>query len=169
MTVHDSSVQFSDNFVMSAEHSPEGFFAYASSYKRASETLISQGTSELIVPTIYLLAHSLELALKSYLLFMGVAAKTLAKQPYRHDVAYCLSAAETQGLFASKELTASQRDAVASASTMFDKKELNYFYEKPAVFPDMEALRSALNAVLTEVFDRISEPYFFEMRFQYEA
>ena len=164
MIARDSSAQFFNNVVMSTEHSPEGFFVYASSYKRAAETLMAQGTSELLVPTIYLLAHSLELALKSYLLFKGVAAKTLAKQPYRHDVAHCLSEAEAQGLFGSKKLTVPQREAVASASAMFDKKELNYFYEKPAVFPDMEALRSALHAILSAVFDRISEPYFREMR-----
>lgn len=164
MIAHDSFGLFSGNVIMGTKHSPEGFFVYASSYKRAAETLMAQGTSELLVPTIYLLAHSLELALKSYLLFKGVAAKTLANRPYRHDVAHCLSAAEAQGLFALETLTVSQRDAVASASTMFDKKELNYFYEKPTVFPDMEVLRSALHSVLSAVFDRISEPYFREVR-----
>lgn len=164
MTAHDLFVPSFDNIDMSANHSPEGFFVYASSYKSAAEALMAQGTSELLVPTIYLLAHSLELALKSYLLSNGVAAKTLANQPYRHDVARCLSEAEKHGLFASITLTIPQRDAIASASVIFNKKELNYFYEKSAVFPDMELLQSALHAVISAVFDRISEPYFREMR-----
>lgn len=148
---------------MNANHSPEGFFVYASSYKRAAESLMDQDESQLLVPTLYLLTHSLELALKSYLLSKGVASGTLAKKPYRHNVAYCLSQTEQQGLFCSTSITDSQRDAVASASAMFDKKELSYFYEKPAVFPQIEELLSALRAVLSAVFDRISEPYFSEM------
>jgi len=165
VTAHDLSVPSFDNTDMSADHSPEGFFVYASSYKRAAETLMAQGTSELIVPTIYLLVHSLELALKSYLLSNGIAAKTLANRPYRHDVTHCLLEAEKHGLFASITLTIPQRDAIASASVIFNKKELNYFYEKSTVFPDMEQLQSALHAVISAVFDRISEPYFHEMRF----
>ena len=165
MTAHDSSAPYSDSVAMKTDHSPEGFFVYASSYKRAAETLMLQGTSELRVPTIYLLAHSLELALKSYLLFKGVDAKTLAKQPYRHDLAHCLLEAEKNGLFAAKPLTMAQRRAVASASVMFDKKELSYFYQKSAFFPEMKQLQSALHAVISAVFDRVSEPYFRKLRY----
>lgn len=149
---------------MRANHSPSGFLVYASSYKRAADALIAQRTSELVVPTIYLLTHSLELALKSFLLRKGATARRLAIKPYRHDVSYCLAAAEAKGLFGSFTLTVPQRDAVAAASVMFDKKELNYFFEKPAVFPNMEALQSALHAVLAAVFDRTAESYFHDMR-----
>ena len=145
---------------MSAVHTPEGFFVYASSYKRAAETLIAKRNAELVVPTIYLLTHALELALKSFLLFKGVTAKDLSRRPYHHDVSHCLSQAEANGLLGTLLLTERQREAVRSASVMFDKKELNYFYEKPAVFPSMEALQLVLHTILSAVFDRISEPYF---------
>ena len=149
---------------MTTAHSPEGFFVYASSYKRAAEVLMEQRTSELVVPTIYLLSHSLELALKSFLLFKGLGAEDLARKPFRHDVLRCLTEAEANGLFGSTSLSAQERTAVASASAMFDKKEMNYFYEKPAVLPSMDTLQSALHAVLSAVFNRISLPYFQAMR-----
>lgn len=148
---------------MSSSHSPEGFLVYANSYKASAEALMAQRTSELVVPTIYLLTHSLELALKSFLLFKRITAHSLAKRPYHHDVLYCLSEAEAKGLFGSFALTIPQRNAVSSASAMFDKRELNYFYEKPADHPNMEALQSALHSVSSAVFDRISKPYFHEM------
>lgn len=149
---------------MTTSHSPEGFFVYASSYKRAAEALMEQRTSELMVPTIYLLSHSLELALKSFLLFKGLGAEDLGRKPFCHDVMHCLTEAEANGLFGSTSLSASERATVASASVMFEKKELNYFYEKAAVLPSMDTLQAALHAVLSAVFDRISHPYFQAMR-----
>ncbi len=148
---------------MNGSHSPEGFFVYASSYRQAAESLIEQRTSELTVPTIYLLTHALELALKSFLLFKGMTAKNLSNRPFHHDLSHCLSVAEAKDLLGLSVLTQAQREAVASASVMFDRKELSYFYEKPAVFPDMEALQAAPHAILSAVFDRISEPYFREL------
>ena len=47
------------------DHSPEGFYVYASSYKHAAEVLLECGGRNLLVPTLYLLTHALELALRT--------------------------------------------------------------------------------------------------------
>ena len=147
---------------MTKVHSPEGFYAYAREYKVAAKTLIEQQKPGLIVPIAYLLTHALELALKSFLMFRGIDATALAKKPYRHDVSFCLKAAEERGLLNSKgaTLTEEQRKQIAIASELFGNRELNYLYEKCSVLPAVDGLLSGLETVISAVFDGASAPYF---------
>lgn len=141
-------------------HSPEGFFVYANSYKRAAETLVERAGSEMTIPTIYLLTHALELSLKSILLSAGHTARTLSKRPYHHDVSHCLAVTEELGLLGPVMLSAAQRETVAIASKLFSNRELSYFYERQAALPDIELLQSGLGTILAAVYTKISEPYF---------
>lgn len=149
---------------MNKNHSPEGLFAYARQYKVAADIILQHQNKEALVPAIFLLTHSLELALKSYLLSAKVSEKELSRHPYHHDVAYCFSAAETRGAFGQRALSPAQRETIAVASELFKDKELSYLYEKEAKLPDAETLHEALNSILHSVFDRVSEPYFLQMR-----
>lgn len=141
-------------------HSPEGFFAYAHSYARAADVLLQSDALDTRIPALFLLAHSLELSLKSYLLSQGVDAVSLSRYPYGHDLAYCLTEALSRGLLRKGEPSPSERQAVITTSDLFKDRELSYLYEYPKQLPDVDALRKCVRLVLNAVFDSVAAPYF---------
>lgn len=150
----DSSV------IKTKQHSPEGFFSYARSYARAADVLLQNGTPDTRIPVLFLLAHSLELSLKAFLLSQDVDAVALSRKPYGHDVEYCLTDSLSRGLLHGRELPPEERLAVVTVSGLFKEKELNYLYEYPKGLPDADALCRSVRRVLSAVFDAVSAPYF---------
>lgn len=87
------------------------------------------------IPVMYLVGHSIELCLKSYLLYRGVPMKILRNKPYGHDLTECLKKAKELGLYSYIELNEDDEDVVGILNALYVKKLLNYIEIGPKTFP----------------------------------
>ena len=81
--------------------SPFGMLRYAEDYRVASEKVIGDCNpleSELLMPAYNLIAQSIELSLKAYLLSAGLDSRQLRDFPFGHRIKALLAKAEDLGL-----------------------------------------------------------------------
>lgn len=77
----------------------------------------------------YLLGHSIELALKAYLLAEGYGERQLRR--LGHDLDQCLEAADQHGLRGHVTLTGDEAAAIALLNELYETKQLEYSQPLP--------------------------------------
>lgn len=126
------------------------FYSLASEYLEAAITLFNTPPTRINywIVIYYLLGHSAELTLKSYLFDHGETPKSLKK--IGHDLDKLVSCALSHGL--SKKLSFR---AINSLAPIYGSKELEYRKRKRQTFPSEEDLIEEIHALQSTVFDRI--------------
>jgi len=74
------------------------------SYHEAFQILAQRNEPGLSYPAYFLLAHAIEVVLKSYLATKGVTKKQLRHKPLGHDIDYIFSECERHGLVITDQL-----------------------------------------------------------------
>ena len=97
----------------------------------------------------YLLGHSAELTLKSYLFDHGITPEAL-KNDCRHNLEELIKTAKSCGL--KKEICLS---AISALSPIYKAKELEYRRRKRSTFPSEEDLIREIQELQNAVFGRI--------------
>lgn len=126
------------------------FYSLASEYLAAAITLFNTPPTRTnyCVVIYYLLGHSAELTLKSYLFHRGETPESLRK--VGHDLDKLVKRAMSHGL--SNKLSARAINALAP---IYRKKELEYRKSKRQTFPDQQDLIGEIEALQSAVFDSI--------------
>ena len=87
------------------------------------------------IPVMYLVGHSIELCLKSYLAFQGVPLSDLRTKKYGHDLVRCLKKAKELGLNTHVKFDDGEQHALAVLNELYSTKQLNYIVTGAKEFP----------------------------------
>ena len=103
------------------------------------------------IPVMYLVGHSIELCLKSYLLFRGVPLVELKSRKYGHDLEKCFTKATELGLTDHVRLDDADLRSLQLLNELYSTKQLNYimtgFKEFPVFGPIQTICTNLLNAI----------------------
>ena len=125
------------------------FWALANEYLEAAIVLFDtppKRTNYLSV-IYYLLGHSAELALKSFLHMHGKSIKSLTAM--RHDLKQLIDLSQTNGLVVKGGM-----NSIVALSPLYKSKHLEYRKRKKSILPDANILRSEVDALLNAAFQR---------------
>ena len=105
----------------------------------------------------YLICHSIELSLKSFLFTVGFKKKERRK--LNHDLEKILKVAEENGLNAHLIINANERDALEKANKLYLKKEFEYFESLETIYDphgfDLEELASFAQRLLDAIQETV--------------
>lgn len=87
------------------------------------------------IPVMYLVGHSIELCLKSYLAFRGVPLRDFRSKKYGHNLMKCLKKAKELGLNEHVTLDDGEQRALAVLNELYSTKQLNYIVTGAKEFP----------------------------------
>ena len=137
---------------MTRDTAPIGYARYSNEFYRAAmaaDDAVGEDTGFEIaapVPVLYLIGHSIELALKSFLLFRGVSEGELRKL-YGHDLQAAYDDAVKNGLHEIYAPDESEIEVLALLNALYRSKELNYIatgYKEFPVFGPLQTLSKNL-------------------------
>lgn len=121
---------------------PIGLARYAHDFfdsARALEDQLGKDTSfELVshMPSLYLIGHSIELALKAYLLQHGLTLRELRdKKKYGHDLHACQRKAKELGLAKIVSFDPAEAAAVDLLNDLYSTKQLEYIVTGTKIIP----------------------------------
>ena len=93
------------------------------------------------VPVIYLVGHSIELSLKSFLLNLGVSLRDLRLE-YKHDLGKLLVAARELGLEQHVQFEEVELGAFEVLNDLYSTKQLEYIVTGYRVFPQLDPIEA---------------------------
>lgn len=102
------------------------------------------------IPVLYLVGHSIELALKAFLVHMGMPISDLRSKPYGHNLLRCWEKSLELGLRDIFTCTSDETLIIQLLNDLYSKKELEYIvtgYKEFPVFGPLHKL--AVNLVNT--------------------
>ena len=105
------------------------------------------------IPVMYLIGHSIELILKSYLLHSGVSLRDLRKN-YGHDLEKCLTDSLKMGLGEYVKFDKTEMSAFTVLNELYLNKQLNYSVtgaKKYPVFGQIEGVCRKLLSVIRPI------------------
>lgn len=103
------------------------------------------------VPVLYLVGHSIELCLKSYLVFHGVPLKDLKTKKFGHDLEKSLKKAKELGLNNHVEFEDGELHALRVLNELYSTKQLNYIVTGFKQFPVFGVIESFCRKLLDAV------------------
>ena len=104
----------------------------------------------------YLICHSIELSLKSFLFSAGF--KKADRRKLNHDLEKTLRAAEKNGLNTHIHLTADEQDLIRKANRLYPKKEFEYFESLETIYDPHDFELDALASLAHKLFEAIEAP-----------
>mgnify|MGYP006281666269 FL=1 len=104
------------------------------------------------VPVMYQVGHSIELALKAYLLRHGVSLRDL-KRPgkFGHDLEACFRKAKELGLLSFVDFTDVEVGAMRALNALYHSRQLNYFVAGPKQVPAFGSVQSFCEKLIAGV------------------
>ena|SRR3989338_827618 len=88
------------------------------------------------IPVLYLVGHSIELSLKAYLLYKGVALRELrSKRHFGHSLHTCLRKAKELGLLSHVKFSVQEEGAFEILDNLYSTKQLEYIVTGAKHFP----------------------------------
>jgi len=107
----------------------------------------------------YLVCHSIELSLKSFLFSAGFKKKH--RQQLGHDLEKALIAAEENGFGSHLVITLNEREALQKANKLYQAKEFEYFESLKTIYDphdfDLELLASFAQRILDAIEGPVKE------------
>ena len=101
----------------------------------------------------YLICHSIELSLKSYLFTAGYSKKDFKK--LSHDLVRALRATQDNGIEKYIEISSTEEEAVIKANQLYPKKEFEYFESLETIYDphdfDIEVLESFAKRLIESI------------------
>ena len=128
---------------------------YAGDFLAAAQMFASPKNRFSPVP-YYLICHSIELSLKSFLFSAGFKKKDRKK--LNHDLENALCSAEDNGLSAHLEITPNDRGVLRKANRLYQKKEFEYFESLETIHDPHDFELDALASFARRLFDAIEGP-----------
>ena len=127
---------------------PLGIFAgemltRGKAYFRAFPVVSERDERDLRFPTYFLLAHSVELVLKSYLVAKGTPKKALGKKPLGHDVRAIYSECERNGLAVAHQLMRPLANRLTEINSDYDLRYPSGYFDPEPV--RMRASKRGIN------------------------
>jgi hypothetical protein len=104
----------------------------------------------------YLICHSIELSLKSFLFTAGF--RKADRRRLNHDLEKALQAAENNGLSTHIQLTADERGLLCKANRLYPKKEFEYFKSLETIYDPHDFELDALASLARKLFEAIETP-----------
>lgn len=104
----------------------------------------------------YLICHSIELSIKSFLFTAGF--KKAERRKLNHDLEKALQAAENKGLSRHIQLTADERGLLSKANRLYPKKEFEYFESLETIYDPHDFELDALASLALKLFEAIEAP-----------
>jgi hypothetical protein len=105
----------------------------------------------------YLICHSIELSLKSFL-FSTAGFKKKDRKKLNHDLEKALDAAENKGLCDHLEVTSNDRDTLQKANKLYSKKEFEYFESLETIYDPHDFDLDVLASFAQRLLDAIESP-----------
>jgi hypothetical protein len=137
---------------------PLGTLRYAIEFYAAAiaayDALKRKGMPVAPVAVNYLLGHSIELALKAYLLQHGAKLVHL-KRNLGHNLVACLAEAGVAGLTDKMSLDDDDRELIAAFNNLYADKQFEYIETGPTNFPVYRLLRPFAQSLLIETVKAI--------------
>lgn len=113
----------------------QDFLAAATKVQAPAKTAIEAFRQKPSLVAYYLAAHSVELALKSFLLVRGVSAQTLRGRAYGHNLAALLAESRRRRLGVIVKLSDRELRVLRQMNETYSAKELEYRYGGSRVLP----------------------------------
>lgn len=124
------------------------------SYYEAFQILAEREDSGLSYPAYFMLAHAVELILKSYLVANGTPKSALGKGALRHDVGQVFAECEKQGLVVTDQMMKALANQLAHINQDFDLRYPTGFNLSIAGPKDCIVSVDALIAVIAPVVEK---------------
>jgi hypothetical protein len=128
---------------------------YAGDFLAAARVFELPGTRFSPVP-YFLICHSIELSLKSFLFPAGF--KKRDRRKLGHDLEAALHTAEECGLGGYLDITSDDREIVRKASKPYSKKEFEYFESLETVYDPLPFELAALLSFAVRLYEAIEGP-----------
>lgn len=133
-------------------------WALANSYHAAASHLLARQTAEIVVPSLFLALHALELHLKAFLVSDGICDKQL--RSIGHDLLACLRECKQRGFARHVALTWVDQMQIARANAYYKTKELEYFEPRAKRIGSLARIAGVVDRVSKGVFNPITESTF---------
>ncbi len=104
----------------------------------------------------YLVCHSIELSLKSFLFSAGFKKKD--RKGLKHDLENALGVAEANGLSSHIDITPADRVNLIKANRLYLKKEFEYFESLETIYDPHDFNLGALESFAARLIDAIEAP-----------
>ena len=104
----------------------------------------------------YLVCHSIELSLKSFLFSAGFKKKDRKK--LNHDLEKALDAAENNGIGKHIEITSNEREIIRKANRLYPKKEFEYFESLATIYDPHDFNLDCLELFAGRLIEAIEAP-----------
>ena len=112
-----------------SEPTPFGTLRFAENYRVAADRVIGDSNSlkrELLMPAYNLIAQSIELSLKAYLLATGISAKELSGNVYGHKLGALLDKSECVGLGVLVPIDELERQIISTLGVSYATHQFRY-------------------------------------------
>ena len=135
---------------------PIGFARYSNEFFRAAlmvdDKMGTEKGYETIapIPVMYLIGHSIELSLKSYLIHKGATEDDLRKE-YGHNLTKAFNAASDAGLCDVIDCDTFEIDVLNILNTLYQSKQLNYIQTGGKEFPMFGPLETLAKKLLVGI------------------
>lgn len=130
---------------------------YAADFLGAANTFEAPRSRFSPIPC-YLICHSIELSLKSFLFTAGFKKKD--RKRLNHDLVRALNAAEDNGLVNYIEIPSIERDAIYKANELYSKKEFEYFESLATIYDPHDFDIGVLASFARRLLDSIESPVY---------
>ncbi|MFV5313490.1 hypothetical protein VXN68_15035 [Acinetobacter schindleri] len=136
---------------------PIGLARYAHEFYGAAKVVEAQSATEnpkkIIpsIPSLYLIGHSIELGLKSYLLNKGLQLRELRSKKYGHDLHACLRKAKELDLLSHAKLKPEEEVAMELLNQLYSTKQLEYIVTGAKTLPIFEHVESFTRTLINGV------------------
>ena len=104
----------------------------------------------------YLICHSIELSLKSFLFTVGF--KKADRKRLNHNLEAALDSAERHGLGGYVAVTAHSRNQLQKANRLYSQKEFEYFGSLETIYDPLDFDVNALLSFATTLYEGIEVP-----------
>lgn len=128
---------------------------YAGDFLKAAADVV-EPTNRFSPVKCYLIGHSIELSLKSFLFTVGF--KRADRRRLNHDLEKALEAAQQNGLAAYIDISAHDRDQLQKANRLYSKKEFEYFESLETIWDPLDFDVDALASFAKRLYDAIEQP-----------
>lgn len=143
---------------------PRGLIRYASEFYAAAQAadkiLGTKPGYEIFapVPVVFLMAQSIELSLKSYLLSVGVSLQSLRSRKFGHQLMVCLNESKKLGLNIIVKLEKEDMHVIEVTDALYASKQLQYIVTGAKEFPIFGPLEVAGRKLLDAVAIHVDFP-----------
>jgi hypothetical protein len=126
----------------------------------AAERALRLGGSDIAIsPVYFLIGHSIELGLKSFLRRSGFEPDAL-KDKFRHDLIKCLREAEAKVPSLGRVLSFDERTLLELLNENYRGKDFEYFGVGSVSYPYFEAIRQIARSILDHALQELAPPDF---------